>query len=56
MGVIKVWALDIQTRNDGARSVRGTVEAEYQGHRTGVCEMIVAEGRIWSGMCTSLFV
>jgi WD40 repeat protein len=49
MGVIKAWSLDISTRPDGSRSVRGTVEAEYGGHRTGVGELWVLQQHIWSG-------
>lgn len=49
MGVIKSWTLDIINRPDGTRSARGTVGEEYTGHRTGVCTMMVAEGKIWSG-------
>lgn len=49
MGVIRVWSLDITERSDGSRSVRGVTEAEFTGHRTGVCTMMVADGQIWSG-------
>lgn len=49
MGVIKSWNLDILERPDGTRSIRGTVVDEFTGHRTGVCSMVVSEGKIWSG-------
>ena len=49
MGVIKAWRLDVNTRPDGTRSVRGVVEADYGGHRTGVGELWISQQHIWSG-------
>ncbi|KAF9507608.1 hypothetical protein BS47DRAFT_1398465 [Hydnum rufescens UP504] len=49
MGVIKAWSLDVNTRADGTRLARGTVESEYRGHRTGVGELWISQQHVWSG-------
>ncbi|KAF8312050.1 WD40-repeat-containing domain protein [Cantharellus anzutake] len=49
MGVIKIWSLDISTRASGALSIRGNVVRENKAHRTGINDMVVSNGQIWTG-------
>jgi WD40 repeat protein len=48
MGVIKAWELDIS--EDRSHS-RATQVAELKGHRTGVNDLSIHEGSVWSGKC-----
>jgi len=47
MGLIKVWSLEPPPA-DGRSGWRATLKGTLGGHRTGICDMVVDQGIVWS--------
>lgn len=54
MGVIKVW--DLEREYGDSPRCRATLKTELLSHRTGVNDLWVGKGLVWSGECVEGFI